>query len=320
MSQDKKIISVIGPLYNESGLVEKYCDEVINTFKGHSDRYTLELILVDDGSKDDTFLKASKIKNSHPDIITLVKLSRNFGLEGAIDAGLRVAKGEAIIAMDADLQDPPSVIIQMLEKWENGADIVVGSRAGRPNDSLFKKVTASIFYAILDNLSGKLKLEKSAANFRLLSRKALIQYLSYNEKNRVFRVLVPFLGMKTAVVEYERDKRFAGETKYNFKSMTRYALDSITGISIEPLRKIPLLAVISGLLFIVSVMTTFFVHQAQLPFVILAALLSLLFTLLFIALSVIAEYLGQICIEVKGRPTSIIYSQDSFQNNEDKEF
>lgn len=151
----RKTISVIGPLYNESALVEKYCSEVINAFETHTDKYRLELILVDDGSKDDTFEKASKIKDTFPEIISLVKLSRNFGLEGAIDAGLRVAIGDAIISMDADLQDPPSVIFEMLEKWELGADIVVGSRVGRPNDTLFKKITANIFYRIMDNLSGK---------------------------------------------------------------------------------------------------------------------------------------------------------------------
>ncbi|MGL6609306.1 glycosyltransferase [Aeromonas hydrophila] len=127
-------------------------------------------------------MRASEIKKENPNIITLVKLSRNFGLEGAIDAGLRVAKGDAVITMDADLQDPPSVILEMVKKWENGADIVVGSRSGRPNDSFFKKLTASFFYKLMDNLSGKLKLERSAANFRLLSRNALNIYLSLSEK------------------------------------------------------------------------------------------------------------------------------------------
>lgn len=309
---DKKIISVIGPLFNEGAVVDRYCQEVISTFKKITKQYALELILVDDGSSDDTLLRASEIKKENPNIITLVKLSRNFGLEGAIDAGLRVAKGDAVITMDADLQDPPSVILEMVKKWENGADIVVGSRSGRPNDSFFKKLTASFFYKLMDNLSGKLKLERSAANFRLLSRNALNIYLSLSEKNRVFRVLVPFLGMKVDIVEYERDKRFSGETKYNLSSMIRYALDSITGISIEPLRKIYILSVFSFLIFLISAIGSFFFDEKFLPFFILGGGIWLLFSFLFAAMAIISEYIGQIFIEVKNRPASIIYSQDLF--------
>ena len=234
----KKLISIVAPMYNEESLVHVYCEEVLKMASGLTDKYDFEIILVNDGSKDKTYELILGEQSSHPDEITSVCLSRNFGLEGAVNAGIRKAAGDAVVVMDADLQDPPALIPEMISKWENGADIVVGSRVKRSSDGFFKKFGAGCYYKVLDSLSGKLKLEKSAANFRLLSRKALDQVLALPENNSVFRVVVPFVGMKTDVVEYDRDKRFAGKTKYNLKSMIPYALNSITGISVEPLRKI----------------------------------------------------------------------------------
>ena len=206
--------------------------------EGLKDRYDFEIILVNDGSKDSTYSVMLDEQKKHPDEISTICLSRNFGLEGAVNAGLRYATGDAVIVMDADLQDPPMLIPEMINKWEKGADIVIGSRIKRSNDKLLKKLGANFYYRVLDSLSGKLKLEKSAANFRLLSRKALEHVLSLPEVNSVFRVVVPYVGMRTDIIEYDRDKRYAGKTKYNLKSMIPYALDSITGISVEPLRKI----------------------------------------------------------------------------------
>lgn len=303
----KKLISIIGPMYNEEAIVSQFCEETIKALAPISDRYDLELVLVDDGSKDGTIDQMRRVREIFPGVVTLVQLSRNFGLEGAIHAGLRMAAGDAVVAMDADLQDPPDVILKMVTEWENGADIVVGSRAGRPNDSVFKRLSAKLFYSTLDALSGKLHLEKEAANFRLLDRKALATLLALPEVNGVFRVVVPFLGMKTTVVSYDRDKRFAGETKYRLKSMIRYALDSLTGISIEPLRKIPAAAVISFILTLASIAGIFLMPGEWKPTFLICSVMSLLFSLLFFVLSVIAEYLGQVYTEVKRRPISLVY-------------
>lgn len=307
----KKMISVIAPLYNEESLIWAYCNEVFKVFSSIQEQYNLELVLIDDGSSDNTLRKMQEVKDSNPQSVTTIQLSRNFGLEAALQSGLCVAKGDAVVVMDADLQDPPSVILEMIKKWEMGADIVTASRRARPNDSFFKKLTASMFYKVMDVFSGRLKLEKEAANFRLLSRDAVTKLNNFPEVNRVFRVLVPFIGMKTAVVEYDRDKRFAGETKYNLKSMVRYALDSITGISIEPLRKIPLTIGISLITMILMIFGA--VLESGLNQVIYIALLviSLFFTLLFVVLSIIAEYLGQVYVEVKNRPDSITYKVSS---------
>ena len=159
----------------------------------------------------------------------------------------------------------------------------------------------------MDSLSGKLKLEKSAANFRLLSRKALNQVLELPEVNSVFRVVVPYIGMNTAVIGYDRDKRFAGETKYNLKKMIPYALDSITGISVEPLRKLKNFIILMLLFSCIFIFVAFtFPSPLNSTFIILSYI-SLCFVFLFIGVSVIAEYLAQIMTEVKGRPISIIY-------------
>lgn len=310
----KKLISIVAPMYNEETLAHEYCKETLAMTEKLKDKYDFEIVLVNDGSKDNTYKIMLQEQQEHPNEITTICLSRNFGLEGAVNAGIRKALGDAVVVMDADLQDPPLLIPEMIAKWENGADIVVGSRVKRSNDNFLKKFSANCYYKVLDVLSGKLKLEKSAANFRLLSRKALNQVLELPEVNSVFRVVVPFVGMKTDIIEYDRDKRFAGKTKYNLKSMIPYALDSITGISVEPLRKIMYFIPIIGIIFIMSVLGLVFATAEWKPACFVIMVLSVLFGLGFIALAVIAEYIAQIMKEVKGRPISIIYNYIACEN------
>lgn len=310
----KKLISIVAPMYNEETLAHEYCKETLAMTEMLKDKYDFEIVLVNDGSKDDTYKIMLQEQQEHPNEITTICLSRNFGLEGAVNAGIRKALGDAVVVMDADLQDPPLLIPEMIAKWENGADIVVGSRVKRSNDNFLKKFSANCYYKVLDVLSGKLKLEKSAANFRLLSRKALNQVLELPEVNSVFRVVVPFVGMKTDIIEYDRDKRFAGKTKYNLKSMIPYALDSITGISVEPLRKIMYFIPIIGIIFIMSVLGLFFATVEWKPACFAIMVVSVLFGFGFIALAVIAEYIAQIMKEVKGRPISIIYNYIACEN------
>lgn len=307
----KRLISIIAPMYNEELLVEEYCNEVYKMYEKIKDKYDIEILLINDGSKDNTYEKMKKMKAKYNGYVKIINLSRNFGLEGAINAGLKKSKGDAIVVMDADLQDPPQVILKMIEKWEKGVDIVIGSRIKRKYDGFFKKFTAKIYYKILDFLSGKLKLEKNAANFRLLSRKAVNELLSLSEVNPVFRVIVPFIGMKTDVVEYGRDKRYAGKSKYKLLSMIRYALDSITGISIEPLRKIILFPFITLFLAILLFIGGLIIVNEEWS-ICLFIISSIAFftTLIMIILALLAEYIGQIMIEVKRRPISIIYEDE----------
>lgn len=302
----KELVSIIAPMYNEENLVHAYCQEVLRMAHGLENEYDFEIVLVNDGSKDETYNLMLNEQKKHPEVITTICLSRNFGLEGAVNAGIRKAKGDAVVVMDADLQDSPALIPLMLEKWKKGADIVVGSRIKRSHDGLFKKIGAGLYYKVLDELSGKIKLEKSAANFRLLSRKAIDTLLTLPENNSVFRVVVPFIGMKTDVVEYDRDKRYAGKTKYNLKSMIPYALNSITGISVEPLRKVAYLQIIPFVGAIIS-MIGIFVNKAMFASWLIVLVMNISLEILLISISVVAEYIAQIMIEVKGRPISIIY-------------
>jgi polyisoprenyl-phosphate glycosyltransferase len=303
----KRLISIVGPMHNEEGLVFRFCNEIINALGSISDRYDIEVLLVEDGSRDSTYAQMEAVRAHFPEIISVLRLTRNFGLEAAIYEGIRYASGDAVVVMDADLQDPPAVVLEMVAAWEQGADVVVGSRSGRPNDGFFKRLTAHIFYSAMDSLSGKLRLEESAANFRLLDRAAVSKLLEFPEVNGVFRVLVPYLGMKTSVVYYERDKRFSGETKYKLMSMVRYALDSLTGISIEPLRKIGAAALISLLFAFVSIASLYFAPSGWMAPLLVCAVLSFQFSLLFVVLAVIGEYLGQIHIESKSRPMALTY-------------
>lgn len=310
----KKLISIVAPMYNEETLAHEYCKETLAMVETLKEKYDFEIILVNDGSKDNTYHIMLEEQEKHPKEITTICLSRNFGLEGAVNAGIRKAAGDAVIVMDADLQDPPALIPIMIKKWEAGADIVIGSRIKRSKDSFFKKLGANCYYKILDMLSGKLKLEKNAANFRLLSRQALNQVLSLPEVNSVFRVVVPFVGMRTDVVEYDRDKRFAGKTKYNLKSMIPYALNSIMGISVEPLRKIMYLLPVTAIMFLVAVLGVVFATEAWKPVCLVLAIMCMLFGILVLILAVMAEYMAQIMIEVKGRPISIIYRYNPCEN------
>lgn len=303
----KKLISIVAPMYNEEKLVHEYCEETIASMDRLKDQYDYEIVLVNDGSRDGTYEKMIMEQQQHLDFISLVCLSRNFGLEGAVKAGIKKAKGDAVIVMDADLQDPPALLPEMIAKWESGADVVVCSRVKRSSDKFFKKFTAACYYRVLDALSGKLKLEKSAANFRLLSRKAVDTLLAMPESNSVFRVMVPYVGMKTEIIEYDRDKRYAGKTKYNLKNMIPYALASITGISIEPLRKIFWFIPLDFLLFVISIVGIILTEEIWKAMWGIILVISILFGLLYVGILVIAEYIGQIMLEVKGRPISIIY-------------
>ncbi len=302
-----KLISVVAPMYNESGTVEEYCRVTRQALEALADRYNYEIILVNDGSADTTLTEMLSEQKRDPQHIAVISLTRNFGLEGAVQAGLQYARGDAVVVMDADLQDPPGLICEMVKQWENGADVVHGVRANRKSDTVFKRSTANLYYRVLSDLAGKIPLIQGAANYKLISRRAVELMDDLPEHNRVFRVTVPYVGLKTGVVEYERDKRYAGKTKYNLKSMIPYALDSVTSVSVEPLRKIRIPVYLSAVLLLFSIV---FAAAAQSELWRMAALLmgmvSLFHVMLFICIAVIAEYIAQIFIEVKGRPISMV--------------
>jgi polyisoprenyl-phosphate glycosyltransferase len=303
----KPLITIIAPMYNEEETVYKYSDITLKSLFPLKNEYDFEILFVNDGSKDRTLEKMNEFQQMNPECCGIINLSRNFGLEGAVNAGLRTAKGDAVVVMDADLQDPPFLIAEMIKKWESGVDIVVASRVDRIKDSLFKRTSANFYYKVLDVLSGRLKLEKNAANFRLMSRRAVDKLLELPEVNTYFRVNVPFIGMKSDKVEYDRSKRVAGKTNYNFASLIRCALDGLTSISIEPLHKIMLSIPFALLIMLFAVIGMVVCEDMYYIISFITFILSVFFFILFVCISIIGEYTAQIMLETRHRPTSIIY-------------
>lgn len=312
------LISIIAPMYNEEKVCPLYIEETMKVVKKLEPKYRVEIICVNDGAKDNTLNEMVKAQAKYPDHVGVINLTRNFGLEGAVNAGLKTATGDAVIVMDADLQDPPELILEMVKKWETGADIVVASRETRTNDTFFKRTTANIYYKLLDSLSGKLKLEKSAANYRLMSRRAVDTVLSLPEVNTYFRVDVPFIGMKTEKVSYNREERAAGVTNYDFEKLVRCALDGLTSISIEPLRKVMITIPLMFMLLVASIIGALFTTGYWSLLLGIAAIISFFFLMLFIVLFIMCEYIGQIMTETRHRPTSLIYSYSPSKNSEKK--
>ena len=312
------LISIIAPMYNEEKVCPLYIEETMKVVKKLEPKYRVEIICVNDGAKDNTLNEMVKAQAKYPDHVGIINLTRNFGLEGAVNAGLKTATGDAVIVMDADLQDPPELILEMVKKWETGADIVVASRETRTNDTFFKRTTANIYYKLLDSLSGKLKLEKSAANYRLMSRRAVDTVLSLPEVNTYFRVDVPFIGMKTEKVSYNREERAAGVTNYDFEKLVRCALDGLTSISIEPLRKVMITIPLMFVLLVASIIGALFTTGYWSLLLGIAAIISFFFLMLFIVLFIMCEYIGQIMTETRHRPTSLIYSYSPSKNSEKK--
>ncbi len=311
-----KKISIVVPMFNEEEMAPLFLDAIDSVIKELPD-YSFEIVAVNDGSKDNT-LEVLKIAQQKRNDLIIVNLSRNWGHEAAVTAGLRTASGDAVIPMDADLQDPPSLIPEMVKMWEEGYQVVNARRSSRKKDSAFKKNTAGIFYKCMNKISPKVKIPQNVANYRLIDRKVVNEVNALTEKNRVFRVEVPFVGFKTGEVLFERPQRSKGESKYNLKAMTNLAINSITALTVSPLRLSIGVAVFLFLTFVLSGLT-------ELVFVVLKwtdtyagissfvlwmwliiNILLLLSTILCIVMSVISLYLGMVTEEVRNRPIVII--------------
>lgn len=227
-----KLISIVVPMYNESAVISTFFAKISEITKGLS-TYQFEIITVNDGSKDDTYVKMLEAQQTYENIV-IVNLTRNFGHEAAVAAGLSVAKGVAVIPMDADLQDPPEVIEGMLKMFEEGYDVVNARRASRKEDTFIKRFTAKKFYQVIDSMAGKVRVPQNVGHFRLISRRVLDEVLKLKEHNRVFRVQVPYIGYKTGEIAFIRPKRELGKTHYNFKSMFDLAFNAIISTTIKP--------------------------------------------------------------------------------------
>ena len=297
------LLSVVAPVYNEEGTIEEFYSRVRAALEG----LNFELVLVDDGSADSSAAILERLAESDPRV-RLVYLSRNFGHQTALTAGLDHARGDAVVMLDADLQDPPEVIPRMLDHWRSGCDVVYAVRERREGESKFKLSTAKWFYKLFDKLA-QVELEHNSGDFRLLDRRPLDALLAMRERNRFLRGMTVWVGYTQAAVSYRRDPRYAGETKYTVSKMLKFSLDAISSFSHRPLQLATLLGfLISTLAFIaIPVVVILRVSGSYLPgFGSITIAILLLGGIQLIAIGIIGEYVGRIYDEVKGRPLYLV--------------
>ena len=304
-------LAIVVPCYNEQEVLRETASRLQALVtrlqgSGHVDRTSL-IWFVDDGSKDATWALIQELSQQHPSIAG-IRLSRNRGHQNALLAGLFTAEGDALVSIDADLQDDVNVIEQMVEEYRRGADIVYGVRARRESDSWFKRTSAQSFYQLLAILG--VESVFNHADYRLMSRRAIESLRSFGEKNLYLRGIVPLLGYKTAIVTYVRSERFAGESKYPVRKMLALAIDAVTSFSVTPLRFV---AFIGFLVFASTIGVMAWVVWIR--FVTARAIPGWASTVLpmyflggiqILCLAVMGEYLGKIYSEVKARPRYII--------------
>ncbi|MGJ7045385.1 glycosyltransferase family 2 protein [Thermoanaerobacterium thermosulfurigenes] len=308
--------SVVIPVYNEELLIEESYRRLKKVMDSTDETY--ELIFVDDGSHDKSAEILSGISMNDRNV-KLISFSRNFGHQTAITAGMDNAKGDAVVVIDADLQDPPEVILKMIEKWKEGYDVVYGKRAERKGESFFKLFTARVFYRLLKSLTN-VDIPVDTGDFRLIDRKVCDVMNSLNsikEKNRYIRGLVSWVGFKQTGVEYVRDPRLAGETKYTLKKMLKLAMDGITSFSYAPL-KLPLnlgvFLLVTGFAYLIVELV---LKAAGVDVSIentVIAINMILFGLNFSVLGAFGEYIGRIYDEVRDRPLYIIARKVGFDD------
>lgn len=300
------IYSVIVPLYNEELVIRESYRRLTEVMESTEEVY--EIIFVNDGSKDKTKDIVEELceKDSY---IKLVNFSRNFGHQPAITAGMEVAVGKAVIVIDADLQDPPEVMLDMIKKWKEGYDVVYGKRAKREGETFFKKFTAKSYYRLLKSMT-TVEIPVDTGDFRLIDRRVCDALNSLPEKNRFVRGLVSWLGFKQTSVEFVRQERFAGETKYPLKKMLKLAFDGITAFSFKPLmiaNYLGILALFLGaVLFIGSIINDVIKNINILNISFVLSINLIMFGFIFICIGVMGQYIGRIFDESKNRPLYII--------------
>jgi polyisoprenyl-phosphate glycosyltransferase len=298
-----ELLSVVAPVYNEEQLIELFVERACAALAD----YTFELVLVDDGSSDATPQLLDRLADQDPRV-RVIHLSRNFGHQAALTAGLEHAIGDVVAMIDADLQDPPELIPTMIEQWQQGADVVYAVRRQRSGETAFKLATASWFYKLFDKLA-QVNLEPNSGDFRLLDRSALNALLAMTERSRFLRGMTVWVGFTQTAVPYERDARHAGETKYTLRKMLRFSLDAIASFSHLPLQLATYVGILSaGVAFIaIPVVIGLRLVDSYLPgFGSLTIAILLLGGIQLIALGVIGEYVGRIYDEVKHRPLYIV--------------
>jgi dolichol-phosphate mannosyltransferase len=297
------LVSVVAPMHDEAETVARFHERVAAALSGEE----WELVVVDDGSGDGTGAALAELSAADPRVRVVV-LSRSFGHQAALTAGLEHARGDAVVMMDGDLQDPPEVIPDMLARWRDGSDVVYAVRSDRAGESAFKLVTARWFYALFGRLAD-VALEPESGDFRLMARPALDALLAMPERNRFLRGMSVWVGYTQTAVPFAREARSAGRTKYTPGRMVRFSFDAITSFSNRPLQWATMLGfACSGLAFLAIPLTVVAryanIYERGVPTTIVVVLL--LGGIQLITVGIIGEYVGRIYDEVKHRPLYVV--------------
>ena len=307
MKKIQKKISIIVPFYNEGdGVVRFY--EALNPIINMIEEIDFEVICIDDGSGDSTLKKLISISELDARF-KIIELSRNFGKEGALTAGIDSAIGDAVIPIDADLQDPPSLIPKMIDKWLEGAEVVLARRADRTSDSFVKRKTAEVFYRV-HNLLSNVRIQENVGDFRLMDRVVVEAIKQLPENNRFMKGIFAWVGFKTVVIDYVRNPRILGESKFSGWRLWNFALEGITSFSAVPLKFWLYVGILGA--FLTFIYGIFIVSKTLIYGIELPGYASILVAILFfgsiqlISLGVLGEYIGRIYMETKKRPIYLI--------------
>lgn len=305
----KKLVSIVVPSFNEEGNVETLALRLTVIFKTLP--YQYEIIFIDDGSSDHT-LDRLKSLASLGDEFFYLELSRNFGHQNALKAGYDHASGDCVICMDSDLQHPPELIPQFLEKWEEGYDVVYTTREYADEAAFFKRKTSDVYYRILNSLSDT-KLEKGTADFRLIDRKVVNVLTQLPENGLFMRGLIRWLGFRQFAINYVCDPRFSGKSKYTFKRMVQFAIEGVTAFSVRPLNiaiGIGLFFSLAAVLYIPYILISYFSGHVVSGWASLLATIAFFGGMQLMVLGIIGLYLGKLFMQAKQRPNYIVRSSN----------
>ena len=315
MEENKKLVTILVPAYNEEAVLPMLYDR-LKALMDANTAYNFEVLLVNDGSKDKTFSIMQELR-SKDKRINYLNLSRNFGKETAMIAGLDYAKGDCVIIIDADLQDPPELIPEMLQYWEQGYDDVYAKRKSRKGETWLKKFTSKMYYKVLQSMT-KVEIQKDTGDFRLLERRCVEALKQIRESQRYTKGLFSWIGYNKKEILYDRDPRAAGQTKWNYRNLVNLSIDGITSFTTSPLRWSAILGILvslAGFIYMLVIIIKTLVNGVEVP-----GYASTMVVILFLGgvqlifLGVIGEYLGRAFYETKGRPLYFIE-----RYNEEKE-
>ncbi|MBM6551119.1 glycosyltransferase family 2 protein [Marinomonas ostreistagni] len=303
------VLSVVVPFFNEQAVLPEFHRRLTRVLDALPD--LCEIIYVDDGSSDQGLLVVQHFPTSSS-YVRCVALSRNFGKEAAMSAGLEQARGEAVILIDADLQDPPECIPQMLEVWRSGVDVVNMKRSKRHGESWFKRQSAALFYKLLNRLAAQ-NIPENVGDFRLLSARVVQHINALPERNRYMKGLLGWPGFTQQTLLFERDARFCGESKWNYLKLLGLAMDGFTSFSIRPLRLATLAGALTGALALLFgafiVVKTLVLGEPVSGYPTMMVAMLGLAGVQLLAIGLLGEYIGRIFVEVKGRPLYLVRSQ-----------